>query len=53
MTTTAFGFMILAMIVIWGSLAASAVFLLRRPEVTAWPPGGPTDEEDPAPADFD
>jgi hypothetical protein len=38
--------MIVAMIIVWGGLVASAVLLARRPEVSAWPTPGPDDEED-------
>jgi hypothetical protein len=48
MATTAVVVMVLAMVVIWGSLIAAAVFLAVRPEVSVWPPGGPVDEEDPS-----
>ncbi|MDR1808256.1 MAG: methionine/alanine import family NSS transporter small subunit [Propionibacteriaceae bacterium] len=53
MEPTPIVFMILAMVVIWGSLLASTVFLATRPEVATWPPGGPTDEEDAALDDID
>jgi hypothetical protein len=39
-------YMILAMVVIWGTLIASIAFLARQPEVVSWPAGGPTDTED-------
>jgi hypothetical protein len=35
--------MVLAMIVIWGGLLSSALFLWRKPEVTKWPPGAPSE----------
>jgi hypothetical protein len=38
-----------AILIVWGGLAASAVFLIRRPEVATWPPGDDdlSDEEIP------
>jgi hypothetical protein len=46
MEPTPIVYMVLAMFVIWGSLIASAVFLITRPEVAQWPAGGPRDEEE-------
>jgi len=36
-------FLIIAAVVVWGGLAASIGFLVARPEVAEYPPGG--DEE--------
>lgn len=33
-------FFVIAAVLVWGGLAASIVFLLRRPEVASYPPGG-------------
>ncbi|MFV0374765.1 methionine/alanine import family NSS transporter small subunit [Microbacterium sp.] len=40
MTGIALTFLILALVVVWGGLLVSALFLARRPEVAAYPPGG-------------
>jgi hypothetical protein len=48
MTATPIVLMVLAMLIIWGSLVASSVFLAVKPEVSQWPPGGPSDEDDAA-----
>jgi hypothetical protein len=40
MTAIAITFMLLAMLIIWGTLAVAVVFLTRRPEVAAYPEGG-------------
>ena len=40
MTPIAICFLTIALVVIWGGLIASAVFLSRRPEVAAYPTGG-------------
>lgn len=40
MTPVAVLFLVLALLVVWGGLIASAVFLVRRPELAEYPPGG-------------
>lgn len=40
MTPIAISFLVLALIIIWGGLIASTVFLMRRPEVAEYPAGG-------------
>ncbi|PRI10786.1 methionine/alanine import family NSS transporter small subunit [Leucobacter massiliensis] len=46
MTPIAIVFLCLSIVIVWGGLVASAVFLARRPEVDEYPPGG--EEADPA-----
>jgi hypothetical protein len=53
MEPTPLVFMILSMLIIWGTLIASTVFLATRPEVATYPAGGPKDEEDVDPGDID
>lgn len=43
MTPIAITFLILSLVVIWGGLIASTVFLIKKPEVAHYPAGG--DEE--------
>jgi hypothetical protein len=43
MSTGAIILMILSMLVIWGGLLVSAWYLWRKPEVTKWPPGAPSE----------
>lgn len=45
MTTTAILFLALALLIIWGGLVASIVFLVRFPEVTHFPPGGEAEDD--------
>ncbi|UWF76810.1 MULTISPECIES: methionine/alanine import family NSS transporter small subunit [Microbacterium] len=40
MTGIALVFLVIAVVIIWGGLVVSTVLLSRRPEVTAYPPGG-------------
>lgn len=40
MTPIAITFMILSIVLLWGGLTASAVFLARRPETSEYPAGG-------------
>ncbi len=50
MTPVAIIFLILAILVVWGGLVGSTVFLSRRPERADYPPGGVDDHrEDEAP----
>ncbi len=44
MTPIAILFLVLSIVIIWGGLVTSAVFLSRRSEISSYPPGG----EDPA-----
>ena len=46
MSTIAIVFLIFSMIILWGGLIVSGIFLNRRPEVDAYPAGGdePGDE---------
>lgn len=43
MTGVAIVFLILAIVVVWGGLIASSLYLRSRPEVTDYPPGGVDD----------
>lgn len=40
MTGEAMALMIFALVVVWGGLIASALYLRARPERTTYPPGG-------------
>lgn len=40
MTPIAITFLVIALLVIWGGLIASAIFLSRRTEVAVYPAGG-------------
>lgn len=40
MTTIAISFLVLALLIVWGGLVASTIFLIRRPEVPGYPAGG-------------
>ncbi|WP_127819417.1 methionine/alanine import family NSS transporter small subunit [Microbacterium sp. CPCC 204701] len=54
MTPIAITFLILAIVVVWGGLVMSAVFLRRRPQIADYPPGGVDDQrEDVAPIEHD
>ena len=51
MTPLAITFLILAILIIWGGLIASTVYLARNPERRGYPAGGIDDHrEDDAPA---
>lgn len=51
MTAIAITFLILAIVVVWGGLIASVLFLRSRPQLEDYPPGGTDDHrEDDAPA---
>lgn len=43
MTPVAIVFLVLALLVVWGGLIASIVFLRARPEVADYPAGGVDD----------
>ncbi|MDR1236709.1 MAG: methionine/alanine import family NSS transporter small subunit [Propionibacteriaceae bacterium] len=45
MSTPAVILLLLSIIVIWGGLIASAIFLLRKPELSDWPEGLPAEED--------
>ncbi len=54
MTPIAITFLILAIVVVWGGLVVSALFLRRRPDVAEYPPGATDDHrEDVAPLEHD
>lgn len=54
MTPIAVTFLALALVIVWGGLLASALFLSRHPDVTHYPPGGQDDHrEDAAPIEHD
>ncbi|MDZ8172554.1 methionine/alanine import family NSS transporter small subunit [Microbacterium xanthum] len=46
MTPIAVTFLVLAIIVVWGGLIASSLFLRSRPETSAYPPGGVDDHRE-------
>jgi len=48
MTPIAIAFLILAIVVVWGGLVASTVFLRRRPEVADYPAGDLDDHREDA-----
>jgi hypothetical protein len=45
MNTTSIFFMILAMVIIWGGLLTSVIFLNIRPEINKWPSGWSDEDE--------
>ncbi|GAA1797079.1 methionine/alanine import family NSS transporter small subunit [Agromyces neolithicus] len=50
MTATAIIFLVLAIVLVWGGLIASVLFLRNRPELEQYPAGGDDDHrEDDAP----
>jgi hypothetical protein len=50
MTPIAITFLVLAIVIVWGGLIASALYLRRRPQLAAYPPGDTDDHrEDDAP----
>ncbi len=48
MTTIAIIFLIISIVLVWGGLVASALFLRRRPERAAYPVGGIDDHREDA-----
>jgi hypothetical protein len=48
MTGLAIFFLILAILLVWGGLVASALYLARHPEVASYPPGGTDDHREDA-----
>ncbi len=54
MSPIAIVFLIFAMLVVWGGLVGSALYLRRHPEPKEYPPGGTDDHrEDIAPIEHD
>ncbi|MDE0545792.1 MetS family NSS transporter small subunit [Microbacterium sp. C7(2022)] len=54
MTAIAVVFLLLALVVVWGGLFASILFVRARPETAEYPPGGADDHrEDDAPVERD
>ncbi|WP_353808306.1 methionine/alanine import family NSS transporter small subunit [Agromyces sp. SYSU T00194] len=54
MSGVAIAFLVIALLVVWGGLTASIVYLRHRPEAHAYPPGGEDDHrEDEAPIEHD
>ncbi|WP_194408730.1 methionine/alanine import family NSS transporter small subunit [Microbacterium cremeum] len=54
MTPIAIVFLLLAVVLVWGGLLASALYLRRHPEPASYPPGGVDDHrEDAAPIEHD
>lgn len=54
MTPVAITFLVLSIVVVWGGLVASALFLKGRPELAEYPPGAPDDHrEEAAPIEHD
>jgi len=45
MTPIAIVFLVISIVVTWGGLIASIVYLGKRPERTVYPPGGLDDDE--------
>lgn len=45
MTGIAIAFLLLSLIVIWGGLVASSIFLMKRPQVLEYPPGPESETE--------
>jgi hypothetical protein len=44
MPGSAIALMVAAIVIVWGGLAVSAVFLAARPEVSQWPSPAPAGE---------
>jgi hypothetical protein len=44
MTGIAIAFLLLALVLVWGGLAASILFLRSRPELASYPMGGEEDD---------
>ena len=44
MTAIAIGFLLLALILVWGGLIASILFLRARPGLASYPAGGEDDD---------
>ncbi|WP_447943224.1 methionine/alanine import family NSS transporter small subunit [Microbacterium aurum] len=48
MTGIAILFLALSIVIVWGGLLASVLFLARRPELAEYPPGGTDDHREDA-----
>jgi len=48
MTGVAILFLILSILLVWGGLVASTIFLSLRPSVSSYPPGGEDDDREDA-----
>ncbi len=48
MTGLAIFFLILAIVLVWGGLVASSIFLARKPEVASYPAGAVDDHREDA-----
>ncbi|WP_396655520.1 methionine/alanine import family NSS transporter small subunit [Microbacterium sp.] len=48
MTGVAIGFLLLSIVLVWGGLVASSIFLSRRPDRADYPPGGIDDHREDA-----
>lgn len=48
MTPIAIAWMCVTMLVLWGGLIASIIWLRAKPEVPSYPPGGDGDEVQPS-----
>jgi hypothetical protein len=54
MTAIAVVFLLLSVLIVWGGLVASILFLRHRPQLTSYPAGGEDDHrEDDAPVERD
>ncbi|HET8926955.1 MAG TPA: methionine/alanine import family NSS transporter small subunit [Microbacterium sp.] len=48
MTGIAITFLVLSIVLVWGGLVASSIFLARRPDRADYPPGGIEDHREDA-----
>ncbi|WP_458042178.1 MULTISPECIES: MetS family NSS transporter small subunit [Bacteria] len=48
MTPLAIAFLVLSILIVWGGLTASILFLRHRPELAEYPPGGVDDDREAA-----
>lgn len=48
MTPLAIAFLVLSILIVWGGMTASILFLRHRPELAEYPPGVVDDERDSA-----
>lgn len=48
MTPLAIAFLALSILIVWGGLTASILFLRHRPELAEYPPGAVDDDRDAA-----
>lgn len=53
MTGIAILFLVLAIVLVWGGLVASILFLVRRPERVDYPAGGTDDDRGVGPVERD